>query len=95
LSVPVIVTEVVAATPVVATVKVAEEAPAGIVTDGGRAAFELFELKLTVAPPAAATPFKVTAPLDEEPPKTVAGERETVMSEAGMIVNVAGREALP
>ena len=44
------------------------------------------EERFTSAPPVGAGPFKVTVPVDVEPPKTILGEIETPVSVAGWIV---------
>ena len=73
-----IVTEVEAVTAVVVTVKGALLAPAGTVTLAGAvAAAELSESD-TVAPPLGAAALKVTVPVEEVPPTTLLGLRETV-----------------
>lgn len=73
-----IVTEVEAVTAVVVTVKVALLAPAGTMTLAGAvAAAELSESD-TVAPPLGAAALKVTVPVEEVPPTTLLGLRETV-----------------
>jgi hypothetical protein len=72
-----------AVTALLFTVKVALVAPAGTVTLEGTLAAVLLLESMTCAPLAGAGPLKVTVPLDELPPVTLAGftvseERETV-----------------
>ena len=68
------VTEVELATELVVTEKVAEEAPAETVTLAGTCAAAVLLLdRVTVAPPAGAAPLRVTVPVAELPPFTVAG----------------------
>jgi hypothetical protein len=72
------VTVVKAATALVLTVKVALVAPAATVTlDGTVAALVLLLESVTVAPPAGTASLKVTVPVEEFPPVTVAGFSET------------------
>jgi len=74
----------------VVTVNVAVVDPAATVTLGGTVvAFVLLLERATTAPPAGAGPFKVTVPVEEEPPGTdvwfsVSEERtrRTMVSEA-------------
>ena len=75
---PLIVTVVLALTVVVAIVKVADLAPAGIVTEFGTVALAvLLLLKVTTAPPVGATPLRVAVPVDGLPPARLDGERLT------------------
>ena len=68
------VTAVEALTTLVLTVKVALVAPAATVTlEGTRAAFVLLLESATCAPPVGAGPLRVTVPVDEFPPATLAG----------------------
>jgi hypothetical protein len=77
----VIVTDVLEATGLVAAVKVAVVAPAGTVTDAGTwAAAVLPEVKPTTAPPVGAGLSRVTVPVDDTPPSTVAGLTLTPLS---------------
>ena len=84
------------ATEFVVAVKVAVVAPASTVTDAGTwAAAVLLDVKLTAAPPAGAGAFKVTVPVDDTPPCTVAGLMLTPLSAAGAVtVKVAVRLTL-
>jgi hypothetical protein len=60
----------------VCTTKVAELAPAGIVTLTGTVATEVLLLaRSTCIPPAGAAPLSVTVPCDELPDRTVLGAR--------------------
>jgi hypothetical protein len=62
----------------VVTVKVAERAPAATVTLAGTVALAtLEEVSVTKAPPAAATPFNVTVPVEVAPRITLVGLRMT------------------
>jgi hypothetical protein len=93
----VIVTGVSEATGLVAAVKVAVVAPAATVTDAGTWAAAVFELvSATTAPPAGAGLFRVTVPVEEAPPSTVAGIMLTDVSWAAgaVTVSVAVREIL-
>jgi hypothetical protein len=68
------ITEVSPATPEVPIVKLAVVAFAATVTLAGTVAAEvLLLLRLTVVPPAAAGPVRVTVPVDEAPPGTEEG----------------------
>ena len=70
-------TFVVAVTALVLTVKLALVVPAGTVTlTGALAAFELSE-SVTTAPPAGAAALKVTVPVEEFPPTTLVGLRDS------------------
>lgn len=72
--VPVMVTEVLVATPLVVTAKVAVVAPAATVTPAGTvAAAVLLLAKATRAPPAGARPVSVTVPVELDPPVRVLG----------------------
>jgi len=62
------------ATPEVEMVKVADEAPAGTVTDGGTTASELDEARATATPPDGAGLASVTVPVAVFPPMTEFGE---------------------
>ena len=87
--------EVVAETPVVVMVNVADVAPAGTKTDAGGTALALFELRLTDVPPGPAAPFKVTVPVEDAPPITDDGDTETLARPAGITVKVADCELAP
>lgn len=85
---------VAAVTEVVATVKLAFVAPAGIVTLAGTVAAALLLDSVTAAPPEGAGALKVTVPVDGLPPPTLAGLRDTAESlapVAGFTVSVALR----
>jgi hypothetical protein len=94
----VIVTAVSEATGLVVAVKVAVVAPAGTVTDAGTwAAAVLLDVKLTTAPPVGAGLFKVTVPVEDTQPSTVAGLTLTPLSASGAVtvtVKVAVRLTL-
>ncbi len=82
------VTEVLLATGLVLTVKVAVVAFAATVTlEGTVAAAVLLLLRVTTAPPLGAGPLKVTVPVDELPPVTVSGLRLTELGTAAATVN--------
>jgi len=93
------VTVVDAATALVLTVNVALVAPAATVTlDGGRATFVLLLESVTVAPPDGAAPLSVTVPVEEFPPVTVVGFRDSDErvgggGDAGVTVSEADRVA--
>ena len=84
----VIVAGVVATTPEVETEKVAEDCPEGIATEGDTPTADRLDFKVTVAPLGPADPFRVTVPVDDCPPFTVAGESDTLLSTAAVIVSV-------
>lgn len=76
-SVPEIEIETDDATPLVVIVKVALVEPAAINTLAGTCATDVLLLcKLTSFPPAGATPFKVTVPVEGFPPTTEVGDLE-------------------
>jgi hypothetical protein len=86
----VIVTTVLEATVLVVAVKVAVVAPATTVTVAGTwAAAVLLEVKLTTTPPVGAGLSKVTVPVDDTPPSTVAGFTLTALSAATGAVTVS------
>ena len=88
-----IIAEVAAVTETVVTLKEAVLLPAGIVTEAGVVAAEaLLLLRVTVTPPLGAAPLKVTVPVEEPPPVTLLGLKETDESAilaAGVIASVA------
>jgi len=88
-SVAEIVTGVELATGLVVTVKVADVLPARTVTLDGTVALPLFDDRLTTRPPEGAGANSVTSPVQEVPPRTVAGETETLLRPAEVIVSVA------
>ena len=87
------VTEVTLATELVVTVNVAVVDPAATVTLAGTcAAVVLLLVNPTVAPPVGAAALNVTVPVDELPPVTLVGFRETEDKDtvaAGFTVSVA------
>ena len=88
--VPEIVTEVFAVTGVVVMVKVADRAPAAIVTLAGTCAADvLLLLKVTTAPTVGAAPLRVTVPVELLPPTTEVGDRVTEDKDAAVTVSVA------
>jgi len=91
----VIVTEVSEATVPVVAVKVAVVAPAGTVTVAGTwAAAELLDVNATAAPPAGAGLSRVTVPVEDAPPGTVAGLTLTPLKAATAATIVIGRLVL-
>jgi len=83
LSVAVIVTLVTAPTDTLVTVKVAVVAPAGTVTLAGVVVDALLSDKVTTAPPVTAGVSRVTVPVEDVPPVTVAGLITTLISAGG------------
>ena len=70
--------DVLLATTLVLTVKVAVVAPAATVTLAGTVAAAVLPLlKVTVAPPVGAAPFRVTVPVEDVPPVTDVGLKLT------------------
>ena len=85
-----IVTAVLEPTGLVVAAKLAVVAPASTVTDAGTwTAAVLLEVKATTAPLAGAAAVKVTVPVDDTPPSTVAGLTLTPLSAAAVTVKVA------
>jgi len=83
------VTDVLLATTLVLTAKVAVVAFAATVTlEGTVAAAVLLLLSVTTAPPAGAGPVSVTVPVDEVPPITVVGFRLTELGTAAATVRL-------
>jgi len=87
--VAVIVADVLLDTAVVVTVKVAEVELAGIDTDVGTDAVVPLTERLTVTPPGPAGPFKVTVPVEGEPPTTETGESERPVNKGRLTVRIA------
>ena len=83
------VTGVVLATGLVLTEKVAVVAPAATVTLAGVVAEGSLLDSVTTAPPAGAALPRVTVPVEELPPVTVEGLRDSEDSVGGLIVSVA------
>lgn len=72
------------------TIKVAVFLPAATVTlAGGHAADGLLVPSVTTAPPLGAGPLRVTVPVDETPPSTVAGLRPSDDTTGGFTVMAA------
>lgn len=69
--------------------KVADDEPAGTVTLAGVVALALLSDRLTTIPPVGAKPVKVTVPVEEVPPVTVAGLIDTALRAAGLMVRFA------
>ena len=71
-------------------VNVALVLPAGIVTlDDKLATDGMLLLSNTTAPPLGAAPFSVTVPWDEDPPRTLAGLKVSVLNTGGLTVSAA------
>lgn len=84
----VIVDDVADDTGVVVTLKLADERPAGTVTEAGTPAPDVAESK-TVTPPVGAAAASATVPVEELPPTTEFGDRDTLES-AGAAFTVNG-----
>ena len=82
-------TEVGVATALVPTLKLALVAPAATVTPAGTDAAPLLSESVTCAPPAGAGPFRVTVPVAELPPVTLAGLRLSEEAIGGTTVSNA------
>ena len=72
------------ATAEVLAVKLADVAPAATVTEPGTVTAALPDERPTVRPPAPAAPAKTTVPAEEVPPTTDDGEKEIVLTTAGI-----------
>ena len=88
------VADVEAVTDVVVTVNVALVAPAGTVTLAGTVVAVESSESDTAAPPLGAAALRVTVPVEELPPTTLVGLRETAdrvapVAPCGLIVSVA------
>lgn len=91
-----IVTGVAAATPSVVTVNVADEAPAGTVTEAGTVAAAMFELeRKTGTPPAGAAAEIVTAPVTSLPPTMVVGASVRPVGRGAVVVSDAFAKEAP
>lgn len=73
----------------VPTANVAEELPAGMVTNGRSEMLELLEEIVTFTPPDGASPDRFTVPVVPTPPITVAGLKVMLMRVAGVNVSDA------
>ena len=71
------------------TVKLAEDAPAAILTVEGTVALETLEDKVIDMPPVGAGPLRLTVPTEGVPPTTIAGVIETPDGDGGLIVSFA------
>ena len=79
-----------AATGAVVTLNVAVVAFGAMVAPAGTLAAAVLLLpSVTSTPPAGASPFSVTVPVDELPPRTDVGLNETELSVAAVTVKVA------
>ena len=76
-------------TGVVVIVKLAEVAPPGTETDVGIPAKVESEAKVTLAPASGATPVRVTVPVSDVPPKTLAIESLKVLRTVAVTFSVA------
>lgn len=66
--------------------------PPGMVTEAGTCAtLVLLLLRRITAPVGGAAPFRVTVPVEDEPPVTVLGDRVKELSDATVMVSVAVR----
>jgi hypothetical protein len=83
------VTFVLLLTAIVVTVNVAVAAPAGTVTLAGLVADELLSERVITTPAAGAKPVKVTVPVEEFPPATLAGLMATDESAATVMDSVS------
>ena len=85
------VTEVLLATGIVVTVKVALVALAATVTLAGTVAAGLLLVRVTSAPPAGAGTLRVTAPVEGLPPTTLVGltVTEDMVTGTGVTISVA------
>jgi hypothetical protein len=77
----------------VLTAKVADVAPAAIVTDAGADALALAELSATGKPPVGAALLMVTVPVEAAPPRTELGFNVNAVKVGGVTVRVALAEA--
>lgn len=87
--VAVIVEEVELATGFVVIANVVEVAPAGIVIEPDTVALEDVEVMFTINPLAGAGPERLRVAVDDEPPTTVAGDKESVAGPGGSTDKVA------
>jgi hypothetical protein len=83
LTVTVVVTVEMPVVALIVAVKVAVVAPAGTVTEPGTTTAGLLEDSVTVVPPEAALPVKVTVPVVIPPPSSEDGEKDTASTIAG------------
>ena len=90
-----IVTAVDAPTAEVTILKLAELAPAAMVTLDGGAAMELLDVRLTTAPSAGAGPFRVIVPVEGVHPTTDVGDKVKADTTAGVTVSVAEAVKFP
>jgi hypothetical protein len=89
LNVPDTTAEVTEETEVVVTVKLAEVAPDGIVTDAGTVALVVLDERVTTTPVDPAGLLRVTMPVEDVPPVTEVGDTVTLVRVAALIVRVA------
>ena len=88
-AVAVIVALVLVATALVVTVKLAEVAPDGTVTDAGTVAAALLLERVTTKPAVGAALVMVTVPVDETPPTTVVGLSDSAATVGAVMLRVA------
>jgi hypothetical protein len=77
------------------TLKVADVAPAAIMTVAGVVALEVPDDRFTDVPPGPAGPFKVAVAVEALPPVTVVGATVMLLMVAGLIVRFALTDVLP
>lgn len=82
-------------TAVVLAVNVAVVAPEVTVTEPGTTTAGLFDDKVTVVPPVAALPVRVTVPVVDPPPSSEEGEKDTASTIAGKMPRANLRETPP
>jgi len=70
-------------------------APAATVAVAGTVAEVELEVRLTVCPPVAAGPLRVIVPVEDDPPDTVAGLSDTVVTTGAVIDRLAVEEMAP
>jgi len=86
---PVMIARVVVSTPDVLMLNVAVLLPAAIVTEAGKVALGLLELKLTTTPPVGAVCVIVAVPVEGDPPATDVGDTAIDDKLAPLTVSVA------
>ena len=77
------------ATAVVVIGKLVDVVLAATVMLDGTAAEALLDDRVTTIPPVGAGPFRVTVPVDDEPPRTDGGTTAMAVTKNGLIVRVA------
>ena len=89
------VAETFAFTAVVVTANVADDAPAGMVTEAGAPAAGLFDVSETERPPKGAIPLRVTVPVAPSPPNTKDGLRVRLVRTGGVLPRFWINETAP